>query len=158
MLPTLSRLSVSCEPGSRLRYWCSSQYLRISPLHWEFRYPLSNSSLAVSNDHPRLSRDLLHLTYQTAYTPFTPSNSGQRLLPPYYRGCWHGVSRSLLCGYRQSYNLFELYNFRPHLQGFTLHRTSSPTRRCCVRLSPIAQYSSLLPPVGVWAVSQSQCG
>ena len=32
------------------------------------------------------------------------------------------------------------------------------TRRRCVRLSPIAQYSPLLPPVGVWAVSQSQCG
>ena len=117
MLPTLSRLSVSCEPGSRLRYWCSSQYLRISPLHWEFRYPLSNSSLAVSNDHPRLSRDLLHLTYQTAYTPFTPSNSGQRLLPPYYRGCWHGVSRSLLCGYRQSYNLFNYTTFVPTYRG-----------------------------------------
>ena len=25
-------------------------------------------------------------------------------------------------------------------------------------LPPIAQYSPLLPPVGVWAVSQSQCG
>ncbi len=24
--------------------------------------------------------------------------------------------------------------------------------------APIAQYSPLLPPVGVWAVSQSQCG
>ena len=34
---------------------------------------------------------------------------------------------------------------------------SSFTRRRCVRLSPIAQNSSLLPPVGVWAVSQSQC-
>ncbi len=26
------------------------------------------------------------------------------------------------------------------------------------QLAPIAQYSPLLPPVGVWAVSQSQCG
>ena len=25
-------------------------------------------------------------------------------------------------------------------------------------LAPIVQYSPLLPPVGVWAVSQSQCG
>ena len=31
----------------------------------------------------------------TAYAPFTPSKSEQRLHPPYYRGCWHGVSRSL---------------------------------------------------------------
>ena len=28
----------------------------------------------------------------------------------------------------------------------------------CVRLSPIAQYSPLLPPVGVWTVSKFQCG
>ena len=26
------------------------------------------------------------------------------------------------------------------------------------RINAIAQYSPLLPPVGVWAVSQSQCG
>src|SRR3712207_8724162 len=43
-------------------------------------------------------------------------------------------------------------------QSFTIRRPSSLTRRCCVRVSPIAQYSPLLPPVGVWAVSQSQCG
>ena len=48
--------------------------------------------------------------------------------------------------------------FLPSRQGFTTRRPSSPTRRRCVRVSPIAQYSPLLPPVGVWAVSQSQCG
>ena len=32
---------------------------------------------------------------------FTPSKSGQRLHPPYYRGCWHGVSRCFLTRYRQ---------------------------------------------------------
>ena len=37
-------------------------------------------------------------------------------------------------------------------------RPSSLTRHCSVRLSPIAEDSPLLPPVGVWAVSQSQCG
>ena len=47
---------------------------------------------------------------------------------------------------------------RPGRQRFTTRRPSSLTRRRCVRLSPIAQYSLLLPPVGVWAVSQSQCG
>jgi hypothetical protein len=35
------------------------------------------------------------VTCCAAYAPFTPSKSEQRLLPPYYRGCWHGVSRSL---------------------------------------------------------------
>ena len=41
-------------------------------------------------------------TYQAAYAPFTPSDSGQRSHPPYYRGCWHGVSRCFLWRYRHS--------------------------------------------------------
>ena len=35
---------------------------------------------------------------------------------------------------------------------------SSFTRLGWFRLPPIDQYSSLLPPVGVWSVSQYQCG
>ena len=150
MLPTLSRLSVRSRPGSRLRHWCSSQYLRISPLHWEFHFPLLSSSHIVSLAGRRLSRRFSPLTVMAAYTPFTPSNSGQRSPPTYYRGCWHVVSRGFLPGYR--------HLFLPPGQSFTTRRPSSLTRRCCVRLSPIAQYSPLLPPVGVWAVFQSQCG
>ena len=46
---------------------------------------------------------------------FTPNNSEQRLHPPYYRGCWHGVRRCFLWWYRQSiatfsFHLTELYN------------------------------------------------
>ncbi len=78
------------------------------------------------------------------------NNSGQRSPPTYYRGCWHVVSRGFLPGYR--------HFLRPPGQRFTIRKPSSLTRRCWVRLSPIAQYSPLLPPVGVWAVSQSQCG
>ena len=101
MLPTLSRLSVSHRPEGRLRRWCSSEYLRISPLHSEFRLPIRDSSLEVSDAIPGLSPGLSHPTFQTAYTLFTPSDSEQRLCPPYYRGCWHGVSRHFLWGYRQ---------------------------------------------------------
>ncbi len=151
MLPTLSRLSVSVGPESRLRRWCSSRYIRISPLHREFHSPLPHSRLAVSNALPQLSRGLSHPTYRPAYARFTPSNSEQRLHPTSYRGCWHVVSRCLLGRYRQPKLL-------PSSQGFTTRRPPSPTRRRCVRLSPIAQDSPLLPPVGVWAVSQSQCG
>ena len=150
MLPTLSRLSVSCRPESRLRHWCSSQYLRISPLHWEFRFPLRYSRITVSIAAPRLSLGISRLTCYPAYTPFTPSKSGQRLSPTYYRGCWHVVSRDFLTRYRHC--------LLPLRQQFTIRRPSSCTRRCCVRVAPIAQYSPLLPPVGVWAVSQSQCG
>ena len=52
-------------------------------------------ALAVSNAVPELSPEISHLTCQAAYAPFTPSKSEQRLLPTYYRGCWHVVSRSL---------------------------------------------------------------
>ena len=31
-------------------------------------------------------------------------------------------------------------------------------QNCWIRIPSIVQYPSLLPPVGVWAVSQSQCG
>src|SRR5659263_408569 len=75
----------------------------------------------------------------SAYASFTPSKSGQRLPPTYYRGCWHVVSRGFLLWYR---------HYRPRRQNFTTRRPSSFTRRCCVRVSPIAQYSPLLPPVG----------
>ena len=149
MLPTLSRLSVSCCPESRLRHWCSSRYLRIPPLHREFRFPLQYSRPTVSNAVPQLSRGFSHLTCRSAYTPFTPSKSGQRSPPTYYRGCWHVVSRGLFSEYR---------HYRPQSKKFTIRKPSSFTRRCWVRLAPIAQYSPLLPPVGVWAVSQSQCG
>jgi hypothetical protein len=57
--------------------------------------PLPHSSLTVSDAILKLSYRLSHLTFQAAYAPFTPSNSEQRLPPPYYRGCWHGVSRGL---------------------------------------------------------------
>ena len=150
MLPTLSRLSVSFSPESRLRHWCSYRSLRISPLHREFRLPLLHSSPTVFKAVPSLKEGLSLQTYQAAYAPFTPNHSGQRSPPTYYRGCWHVVSRGFLLWYR--------HFLRPIGQRFTSRNPSSLTRRCWVRLSPIAQYSPLLPPVGVWAVSQSQCG
>ena len=153
----LSHLSVSHSPEGRFRRRCSSRYLRISPLHREFHLPLEDSSLAVSNALPWLSRGISHPTCKAAYMRFTPSHSEQRLHPLYYRGCWHRVSRCLLRRYRHH----ECYSHPLILlspQGFTTRRPSSPTRRRCVRLSPIAQDSPLLPPVGVWTVSQFQCG
>ncbi len=106
MLPTLSNLSVSYRPESRFRHWCSSIYLRISPLHMEFHSPLLHSSLPVSNALLRLSRRLSHQTQKTACVPFTPNKSGQRLPPTYYRGCWHVVSRGFLVRYRQYVNSY----------------------------------------------------
>ena len=133
----------------RFRHRCSSRYLRISPLHREFHAPLPYSSTTVSPAGPELSPGISQVTCRAAYAPFTPNNSEQRLHPLYYRGCWHRVSRCFFIRYRHN---------RPPRQHFTIRRPSSCTRRRSVRLSPIAENSSLLPPVGVWAVSQSQCG
>ena len=114
----LSRLSVRNKPEGRLRHWCSSRYLRISPLHREFCVPLTVSSSAVSSDFYRLSLYLSQKTYQTTYGPFTPNKSGQRSPPTYYRGCWHVVSRDLFLRYRPCSSLRkEVYNskaFIPH--------------------------------------------
>src|SRR5207249_3205871 len=104
---------------------------------------------AVSPASSELSPEISQVTCHTAYAPFTPNNSEQRSHPLYYRGCWHRVSRCFF------------HRYRHHLPGrkeFTSQGTSSSTRRCCVRVSPIAQNSPLLPPVGVWTVFQFQCG
>ncbi len=95
MLPTLSRLSVRYRPGRRFRHRRSSRYLRISPLHLEFHVPLLSSSPAVRYAVPELSSGISHTACLTAYTPFMPSESEQRLPPSYYRSCWHEVS----CGF-----------------------------------------------------------
>src|SRR5206468_855266 len=125
-------MSVSTSPGCRLRRWCSSGSLRIPPLHPEFRIPLLASSPTVSHDPPQLSRGVSRTTHRAACERFTPNKSGQRLPPTYYRGCWHVVSRGLFARYR---------HYLPVQKGFTTRRPSSPTRRCWVRLSPIAQDS-----------------
>ncbi len=94
-------MSVSICPEKRLRLRCSTCYLRISPLHQVLPSPLQYSSPAVSNAIPQLSCELSHPTHRTTCGPFTPSKSEQRLPPPYYRGCWHRVSRDFLCRYYQ---------------------------------------------------------
>ena len=143
MLPTPSHLSVSTEPVRCLHLWSSCRSLRISPLHRQFDGPLSASSARVWHGLVQLSRTLSHTTSRTACVRFTPSNSGQRLPPLSYRGCWHRVSRGLFEGYR---------HYRSPQKEFTTRRPSSSTRRCSFRLAPIDENSLLLPPVGVWAV------
>ncbi len=158
MLPTLSRLSVSVGPGGRLRHRYSSRYLRISPLHREFYLPLPHSRPPVRSALPGLSPGLSHLAFGSAYTRFTPSNSEQRLHPPSYRGCCTELAGAFWRSTVRKSEVLARNRFVPLPQGFTTRRPSSPTRRRCVRVSPIAQYSPLLPPVGVWTVSQFQCG
>jgi hypothetical protein len=68
--------------------------------------PLPDSSPAVSTRFPGLSPGLSERTYRTAYARFTPNDSGQRLPPTYYRGCWHVVSRGFFWRYRHPHRLF----------------------------------------------------
>ncbi len=99
-------------------------------LHWEFHFPLLYSSYAVSNALPWLSQGISHLTCLAAYTPFTPSKSEQRLHPPYYRGCWHGVSRCFLWWYRQIPVVLALECFFPPNRALrleSLHRSRGVT-------------------------------
>jgi hypothetical protein len=53
-----------------------------------------------------LSPGLSERTDRAAYTRFTPNDSGQRLHPTYYRGCWHVVSRCFFWRYRHPVQLF----------------------------------------------------
>ena len=124
MLPWLSILSVSCRPVNRLRHGYSFRYLRISPLHRKFYLPILHSSQTVSNAIVLLSNTISHPTCLTAYDPFTPSKSGQRSLPLYYRGCWHRVSRSFFLRYHQIPALFTQIHLFPDeksLQSEDLH-------------------------------------
>ena len=119
-------MSVRNSPVDCLRLRRSSRYLRISPLHREFRPPLLSSSPAVSQAFLQLSRSISPATYKTACAPFTPSNSEQRLHPTYYRGCWHVVSRCLFLRYRHGPQvLTRVFSFRTKAvynpKAFILH-------------------------------------
>ena len=124
MLPAPSHLSVSNLLVACLRHWCSSRYLQISPLHLEFRLPLSYSSHAVLNAVPELSPGISHQACKTAYMPFTPNNSEQRSQLTCYRGCWHVISRCLFMTYSHHSAFLSHYLFLSHkriLQSSDLH-------------------------------------
>jgi hypothetical protein len=154
LLPTLSLLSVRTGPENRLRHRCSSRYLRISPLHREFRSPLPASSQPVSTARPGLSPRISQRTRQAAYELFTPNNSGQRLRPTYYRGCWHVVSRRFFPRYRLDSLLVKgVYNpkaFIPH--AASLRQASA---HCAIFPTAASRRSLGRVSVPVWPVALS---
>ena len=93
----------------------------------------------------QLSCRLSLQTYKATYAPFTPNKSGQRLLPTYYRGCWHVVSRSLFYRYclvsslsKAVYNPKTFFLHAASLRQSFLHCAIFPTaasRRSLGRLS-----------------------
>src|SRR3989475_5827926 len=111
-------MSVKGGPADRFRHWCSFRYLRILPLHRKFHPPLPPSSSGVPTGSSRLGREISPWASEAACVRFTPSKSGQRSQPTYYRGCWHVVSRCLFLRYRRVSSLRkEVYDpkaFIPH--------------------------------------------
>ena len=110
--------------------------------------------MTVLNATPKLSPGISHLTYHTAYAPFTPSNSGQRSPPTYYRGCWHVVSRGFFCRYRLVSSLLKaVYDpkaFVPHAASL---RQGCPH---CARFPTAASRRSLgRVSVPIWPVGLS---
>ncbi len=156
MIPTLSCLSVSIVPGGCLRHRRSFRYLRISPLHRKFRHPLTYSSSIVCDALPRLSPGLSHHTHKTPTHPLRPVNpiNARTLCITAAAGTEFAGAYSVGTVKVQGYYPRTLL---PNLKSFTTRRPSSLTRHRWIRVAPIVQYSPLLPPVGVWAVSQSQC-
>ena len=109
--------------------------------------------------HAGVSPALTDRTDRAAYAPFTPSESGQRSHPPYYRGCWHGVSRCFFRRYRPSSSRRKaVYDPRAVLPHAASLRQGSPhcarsltaaTRRCLGRV-PVPVWPTILsdrPPV-----------
>ena len=114
-----------------------------------------------------LSPALSPRTDRATYAPFTPNDSGQRSHPPYYRGCWHGVSRCFLTRYRQvgkirySSRATEVYtprSFIPHAAslrqplGHCARFPTAASRRSLGRLSVpmwLAILSDQLPVVAL---------
>ena len=124
--------------------------------------PLRHSRSTVSNAVHGLSPWISHLTCRPGCTPFTPSKSGQRLPPTYYRGCWHVVSRDFLVKYRQRMNSYshtcsslttELYEPKPFFtHAVLLHQACAH----CGRFPTAASRRSMgRVSVPLWPISLS---
>ena len=119
-------------------YTVCSSFL-FAPLVLKFQRTVTKLSLVIS---PLTFKT----TYRYALRPMIPDNA---------RGlCITAAAGTELA---TSYSAGTIKIF-PCQKDFTVRKPSSSTRRRWFRLSPIDQNSKLLPPVGVWAVSQSQCG
>ena len=87
----------SSKPPSPLVFLPISTHFTATP-----GIPLTSPALKKTSFLPitATTAALLSKTWFPACAPFTPNNSGQRLPPTYYRGCWHVVSRGLFLIYR----------------------------------------------------------
>ena len=91
------RQTQSGKPPSPLVFLPISTHFTATP-----GIPLASPALKNNSFLPitDITSELLSKTCCPACAPFTPNNSGQRLPPTYYRGCWHVVSRDFFHLYR----------------------------------------------------------
>jgi hypothetical protein len=161
LLPTLSRLSVG--------YWSLATPLPSRPPSPLVFFRISTHSTAtpgipsastVPKPHSRRGRSGVEPQTFTAALWWPPTRPLRPVIPDNARTlCITAAAGTELAGASSPGTVTPLKSgIRPGQQRFTPRRASSRTRRRCVSLSAIAQDSPLLPPVGVWAVSQSQCG
>ncbi len=90
----------------------------------------------------------------TRLRSLTPSNSGQRLPPTYYRGCWHVVSRGLLLSYRHYSSLrTEVYNPKTvFLHAALLHQACA---HCAIFPTAASRRSLGRVSVPMWPINLS---
>ena len=101
-----------------------------------------------------LSIKFSRTTRQTAYELFTPSNSGQRSHPTYYRGCWHVVGRCFFSRYRPNSPLVkEVYNPKAVIPHAASLRQASA--HCAIFPTAASRRSLGRVSVPVWPVTLS---
>ncbi len=116
--------------------------------------PLPTSSRPVSTADPQLSCGLSRQTRPATYELFTPNNSGQRLRPTYYRGCWHVVSRRFFCRYTSTSSLLkEVYNPKAVIPHAASLRQASA--HCAIFPTAASRRSLGRVSVPVWPVALS---
>ncbi len=87
----------------------------------------------------------------------TPSKSEQRLHPPYYRGCWHGVSRCFFCRYRQGRSRSSLLKGLYTPKCFIIHAAllRQPLGHCAIFPTAASRRSLGRISVPVWPITLS---
>ncbi|KAH0706232.1 hypothetical protein KY285_010728 [Solanum tuberosum] len=146
----LSHLSVGRDPERCLHFWRSFVDLWISPLHTKFHSPLSHSSELVSRSFRQFLAAFTFNPIHRLHALY--AQSFRRTLPPPRLSAAAGTELAEASSSSPviiAHSMKELYK---------RHCPSSLTRYCWIGHLPIVQDSPLLPPVGVRAVSQSQCG
>src|SRR5674536_356578 len=89
----------------------------------------------------------------SAYASFTPSKSGQRLPPTYYRGCWHVVSRLPPLVPSLSSQKTELYNPKAFIIHAALLRQGFP--HCAIFPTAASRRSLDRVSVPMWPITLS---